>query len=170
MKLIVLLCCLGIVAALWWRFRLARPAVPPMRLANDDPLIVKAIETAKGSTDRFGELLDGAHKAAHVKVALTTSSGEVEHLWAELLERRGDQLQVRLITPPVTHTGTLERLHTLAMDELTDWQVELADGQFAGGFTMRAMFIRAREQGLELPRELLELEQRYGTQAHDDRS
>ena len=151
------------------RFGAVRPEVPPLRLANDDPLLVTAIESAQGSTARFRELLDGAHKVAHVKTALVTSSGEVEHLWAELLERHGDQLEVRLITPPITHTGTLERLHTLTMDQLTDWQVELADGQLVGGFTMRAMFTRAREQGLVLPTELRELERRYGTQDGDDR-
>jgi hypothetical protein len=51
----------------------------------------------------------------------------------------GDQVNVRLVTPPVTHTGPLERLHTKSLDELEDWQVTLPDGKVRGGFTMRVM-------------------------------
>ena len=51
---------------------------------------------------------------ARVKVPFVTSSGETEFLWSELLAITDDDMEVRYITPPVTHTGRLERVHRLS--------------------------------------------------------
>ena len=61
----------------------------------------------------------------------------------------------------MTHTGRLERLHTHRVADLTDWQVELPSGRYAGGFTVRVMFVRGREQWGSLPPELEAEEKKY---------
>lgn len=96
-----------------------------------------------------------------VKVPFVSSSDTTEHLWAEVLSLRDLQMEVRYLTPPVTHNGRLERLHSHAVDELTDWQVELPSGSYAGGFTMRVMFVRGREQWGTLPPELAAEEMKH---------
>ena len=70
-------------------------------------------------------------------------------------------MEVRYLTPPVTHTGRLERLHTHPVSDLVDWQVELESGKYAGGYTMRVMFVRGREQWGSLPPEVEAEEKKY---------
>jgi uncharacterized protein YegJ (DUF2314 family) len=91
-----------------------------------------------------------------------TNSDQVEHLWAEVVEvLSDDELKVRLVTPPVTHSGELDRLYTCKVPDIEDWQVRNAGGQIRGGFTQRAMFAIAHRDGVKLPKKLLELEREY---------
>ena len=147
---------------LWRRIRSPRPDYPPLALAADDPLMLQAFASAKASLAQFRDLLAKPHSSAAVKFPLVTSSATTEHVWAEVLEVQGNQVKVRLTSPPVSHEGPLDRLYTKSLDDLEDWQVTLPNGNFAGGFTMRAMFVRGREQWGELPAELEALERRYG--------
>ena len=154
----------GIAALIfvWWRFfHIARPEIPPLSIAPDDPLMMEAILKAKTSIPRLRELATQPNKGIRVKVPFVTSSGTTEHLWAEVISFRDSQMEVRYLTPPVTHTGRLERIHTHPVDELTDWQVELPSGRYAGGYTMRVMFVRGREQWGALPPELEAEEKKY---------
>ena len=96
-----------------------------------------------------------------MKVTFVSSAGTTEYLWADLLSLSDTQMEVRYLTPPVTHTGRLERLHTHAIADLEDWQVELPSGTYEGGFTMHAMFTRAREQWGSLPPGLAAEERKY---------
>ena len=157
---------LGVLVAfgIWWRFfRIARPEMPPLALPADDPRILEATRKAKESLSRFRELLRQPHKAANAKVRFVSSSNEVEYLWSECRELRETEIEVLYTTPPVTHSGRLERLHTHPLIDLVDWQIERTDGLFEGGFSMLAMFECAREQWGALPPELEELERRYRT-------
>ena len=152
------------VAALfvWFRFfYVARPEMPPLSIAPDDPLMTDAMRKAADSIQRFRELQSRPNNGARVKVPFVTSSDTKEFLWAEVLSLNGDQMEVRYLTPPVTHTGRLERLHTHPVTDLVDWQVELPSGKYAGGFTMRVMFVRGREQWGQLPPELQAEETKY---------
>ena len=146
----------------WQRIRSPRPKYAPLAIPPDDPLMLAAVERARATLPEFRGLLAASQGTASVKCPLVTSSGTVEHVWAEVLEHAGNQVKVRLVTPPVTHTGPLERLHTKSLDELEDWQVTLPDGKMRGGFTMRVMFTRGREHWGSLPPELEELERKYG--------
>jgi hypothetical protein len=74
----------------------------------------------------------------------------------------GDELRVRLVTPPVTHTGHLERVHVCKVAQIEDWQARDAQDAIRGGFTQRAMFAIARRDGVQLPRKLQEIERQYG--------
>jgi hypothetical protein len=147
---------------IWWRFfHIARPAIPPLSIADDDPLMREASLKATESIARFRELAGQPNRGIRVKIPFVSSSGKTEYLWAEVLCFRESQMEVRYLTPPVTHTGRLERLHRHSVAELVDWQVELESGKYAGGYTMRAMFVRGREQWGSLPPALEAEEKKY---------
>jgi len=96
------------------------------------------------------------------KLRFVSNSDQVEHLWAEVLEVLSDEeLGVRLVTPPVTHSGPLDRLYRCDIEDIEDWQVRDAQGKVHGGFSQRAMFAIARRDGVKLPRKLLEQEHEY---------
>jgi len=151
----------GIV--IWWRFfHIARPAVQPLSIAPDDPLMRDAVTKAKETIPHFRELAAQPNRGVRVKVPFLSSSGTTEYLWAEVLSFVDSRMEVRYLSPPVTHTGRLERLDRRPVTDLVDWQVELQSGQYVGGYTMRVMFVRGREQWGTLPPELEKEEKRYG--------
>ncbi len=144
------------------RWRSPRPDFPPLPTAPDEPLLLDAMKKARSSVSEFLELARARPETAVVKLHFTSNSNEVEHLWAELVEAPGpDGLQVRLVTPPVTHSGELDRLYTCKIEDIEDWQVRDADNKIRGGFTQRAMFAIARRDGVKLPKKLLEIEREY---------
>jgi uncharacterized protein YegJ (DUF2314 family) len=146
----------------WWRFfHIARPAFPPLQIADDDPLMADARSRAQKTLDRFRALYEAPHNGANVKVPFITSSGVREYLWAEVRRLGEADAEVLYVSPPVTHTGRLERVHTHPLSDVVDWQVILPSGRYRGGYTMRVMFVRGREQWGSLPPELEAEEQRY---------
>lgn len=168
MSVLIALALVAIALFIWWRyFHVARPAIPPLVLPDDDPLMLAATEQARATLDEFHELSKAPNRGVHVKVPFVSSSGTTEFLWADLLSLKGGSMKVRYITPPVTHSGRLERLHAHPLSDLVDWRIELPSGVYAGGFTMRAMFVRAREQTKDLPQELQAEEAKYDQQESD---
>ena len=159
----VLILVIAVVAMfLWYRFfHIARPKFPPLVIELDDPLMIEAMRKATESIPLFRELQAQFGNSASVKIPFVSSSGTKEFIWAEVLSMSGDQMEVRYMTPPVTHTGRLERLHTHPVADLVDWQIQLPSGKYAGGYTMRVMFIRGREQWSQLPPELEAEEKKY---------
>jgi len=150
------------VTFIWWRFfHIARPDFPPLVIEPDDKLMRDAMAKAKATTTRFRELATQSNRGIRVKVPFVSSSGTTEYLWAEVLSFRDTRMEVRYITPPVTHIGRLERLHTHQVGDLVDWQIELPSGRYAGGYTMCVMFVRGREQWGALPSELEAEEKKY---------
>ena len=147
--------------AAWVRWRSSQTAIRPLDIAPDDPLMVEAMAEARRSLGRLRELAPRYPGLTHVKVRFESASGTTEYLWAELRELREHDMEVFLVNLPVTHSEKLERLRTVPLDDLADWQVEMEDGRFEGGGTMRVLFLRAREQWGELPSEMVELERRY---------
>jgi len=155
---------LALCGVLWLfvRWRSPRPEFPPLRTDPDDPLLLAAMERAAATRDAFRTHLAGLHESAVVKLRFVSSSAQVEHVWAEVVEVLGhDELGVRLVTPPVTHRGQLDRLHRCTFDDIEDWQVRGKDGRIHGGFTQRAMFAIARRDGVPLPPELARHEAEY---------
>jgi len=157
--LLVLAILVGVLFLL--RLRSPRPDFPPLEVGNDDPAIAAAVAEAQQRIEELREHAEATPERCLVKFALTTSSGAVEHLWAELLEARWPRLRVRLVTPPVSHEGPLERVWTKDVEEIEDWQVTFEDGTILGGFTQRAMFVVARREWGELPKKLADIEKLY---------
>jgi uncharacterized protein YegJ (DUF2314 family) len=153
-----------LLVAVWAyvRWRSPRPDFPPLPTSPDDPLLAEAVRKARGSLGEFLSLARAEHDGALVKLRFVSNSGQVEHLWAELLTViSGDELKVRLVTPPVTHSGKLDRLYTCTLAEIEDWQVRDAASKVHGGFTQRAMFAIADRDGVKLPRSLLQIRKEY---------
>ena len=148
---------------LWGRFfHIARPAFPPLEISDDDPQMEEARLKGQSTLNQFRELYRAPHRGARVKVPFVTSSGTREFLWAEVRQLGKQDVEVLYLTPPVTHTGRLERIHRHTLSDVVDWQIERLDGSYLGGFTMRVMFVRGRQQWGSLPPELEAEEQRYG--------
>lgn len=159
---------LAIAVAVWlvMHWRSPRPEFPPLPTSPDDPLLKEALARAKASLSEFMSLVRGPKESALVKLYFVSNSNQVEHLWAEVLEVIDDrQLGVRLVTPPVTHSGHLDRLYRCNLDDIEDWQVRDVGGKVHGGFSQRAMFAVARRDGVKLPKKLLQLEKEYGDEA-----
>jgi uncharacterized protein YegJ (DUF2314 family) len=151
-------------AGLWLYTRVVspRPEFPPLPTSPDDPLLLEAMAKARASISTFLSLARQPNQGALVKLLFVSNSEAVEHLWADLLEVVSDtELQIRLVTPPVTHSGHLDRVYTCKIEDVEDWQVCDATGKLHGGFTQRALFAIARRDGVELPRKLLEQEKQY---------
>ncbi len=148
-------------AAAWVRWRASHTVIQPLDINDDDPLMMEATAEAHRTLGRLRELAPRYPGTTHVKVRFTSDSGKIEYLWAELRELREDDMEVFLVNLPVSHSEKVERLRTVSLDDLVDWQVEMEDGRFEGGGTMRVLFLRAREQWGGLPSEMSELERRY---------
>jgi uncharacterized protein YegJ (DUF2314 family) len=150
-----------VLIQLFLRWRSPRPDFRPLPTSPDDPLMQEALSKAKASLDDFKRLLREPREHALIKVRFVSSSNEVEHLWAEVLDVGESELGVRLVTPPVTHSGQLDRLWRCTFADIEDWQVRDAAGRVHGGFSQRAMFAIARRDGVKLPKELLDQEKDY---------
>ena len=145
----------------WWFVGRNSPKFPPLQIADDDPAMLAAMERARATLPRFRTLFAEGVKDAQVKVRFLSNAGEVEHLWAAVLKLSDSSLTVRYLTPPVTHSGKLERVHDHPIADVEDWAAITQEGAIHGGYTQRLMFSRARESWGKLPRGLAEQESRY---------
>ena len=136
-------------------------SLSPVAIEEEDPLLKEAVEKAKGSLSLLRELYQTYPDDTTVKVPFITSSGQLEYLWGQLRSMDDKDMEVFLLTPPVTHTGEVERLQKYPVSELQDWAVYLPDGKIRGGFSMKVNYIRARETGQEIPKDALEMEKLY---------
>jgi uncharacterized protein YegJ (DUF2314 family) len=160
---IILFAALCVALWLFLRWRYPKPDYAPLETKPDDPLLMKAMDDARKSLSEFRTLLSEPRESALIKLHFVSSSDQVEHLWAEVVEVINPQeLGVRLVTPPVTHSGELDRLHRCTFEDIEDWQVRDSNGKVHGGFTQRAMFAIAKRDGIKLPKKLTELEREYG--------
>jgi uncharacterized protein YegJ (DUF2314 family) len=124
--------------------------------------MIEAWEKATRSLAKFRDLVAAPNQHALIKLRFVSSSEQVEYLWAEVVEvLPDDEFGVRLVTPPVTHSGALDRLWRCTSEDIVDWQVRDTNGKIHGGFSQRAMFAIARRDGVKLPRRLWEHEKEY---------
>jgi uncharacterized protein YegJ (DUF2314 family) len=152
----------GIGVWIFMRWKSPRPDFPPLNTSPDDPLMIEALEKATRSLAEFQALVAAPNQHAFIKLRFVSSSEQVEYLWAEVVEvLSNDEFDVRLVTPPVTHSGSLDRLWRCTPEDIVDWQVRDTNGKIHGGFSQRAMFAIARRDGVKLPRRLLEIEKEY---------
>lgn len=150
-----------VLGLLWFRFSSPTPDFPPLEIDDDDPEMKAARAKAQSTLPEFVALYRQHPEGAMVKWPFATSSGQTEYLGASVLGLEGDTLKIRLVTPPVTHTGQLERLHTVPLKEIVDWVIVMPGDKKMGGYTMRVMFKVARKQWGNLPAQLKEEESKY---------
>lgn len=150
-------------AFLWLLFSPTRAgALPPLEINPKDPLMKEAVARAKESLQLFCELAAQPHRSRRVKLAVVTTSGAREYLWADLLSITGSEMTIRYLLPPGQKELLFNRVATRQLPELVDWQVESRDGTYTGGFTIRVMLQRGREQWGTLPPELEAEAGKYG--------
>jgi len=147
----------GAVAVhLFWEHFVFKPYLylGAMPVSNDDPVMLEAREKAKQTLPLFLESIFPEYRQdSMVKFRFTTSSGEVENLWADLLEVNGSKLKVYVRTPPLHHDQPMDRTQEVELSDVTDWQVEYRDGTIRGGYTNRALFtIFERQEGYLHPK------------------
>lgn len=153
---------IGVGVWFYVRWRSPRPEFPPLNTSPDDPLMLEALAKAKATIRQFLALLRAPYQNALVKLLFVSSTKQVEHLWAEVQSVVSDtELDVLLVTPPVTHSGPLERRYICKVADIEDWHVRDQAGKVHGGFTQRAMFAIARRDGVRLPKQLLAQEREY---------
>lgn len=162
MKIVLVIAGVAIVALVLWRlFAVSRPAQPPLVINDDDPDMKAAMQKAKETIPEFRQLYLQHPRDALVKVPFVSSSGKTEYLAAEVLEMAGDSVNVRLSTPPVTHEGKVERLQTYPLSKIVDWVIVMPGDKRKGGFTMKVMFKKAKEQWDIVPKQIAEEEEKY---------
>jgi uncharacterized protein YegJ (DUF2314 family) len=162
MKIALIVAAVVILAVILWRFvAVPRPKYPPLEIGDDDPEMKAALMKAQETVTELRQLYAQHPKGALVKVPFLTSSGKTEYLAAEVLEIAGDDIKVRLSTPPVSHEGQVERLQTYPLGRIVDWVVVLPGDKRRGGFTMKVMLKKGREQWGSLPAGILEEEKKY---------
>ena len=162
MTLIIIISILILVIIIWWFFfRVSIPEIPPLTVDENDPLMIEAIKTAKEHINDFIKLFEENKGNSQVKVSFKTSTGRTEFLWAEVLQIKDLNIEVRLLTPPVTHNGQVNRIQTFQLNEVVDWAVFSENGKVKGGHTMRVMFKIAKAKWGQLPDKLKAEELKY---------
>jgi uncharacterized protein YegJ (DUF2314 family) len=123
-----------------------------MPIADDDPLMLDAIERAKTRWPDFVAIYPEHRTDSMVKFRFLTDRGSTENLWGDLVELTPETATVYVRTPPIEHDGAIERTMPVPVSNIVDWQVEFTDGTLRGGYTNRALFkIFEREQGFMHP-------------------
>jgi len=132
-----------------------------LAISDDDPEMKAAMKKAKETISEFRQLYKEHPNGAMVKIAFVTSSGRTEYLGADVLELGEKDIKVRITTPPVSHKGKLESLQSFPIEKVVDWVIVMPGDKRKGGFTMRVMFKKAREQWGKLPPDVAAEEKKY---------
>ncbi len=152
---------IGVAGFVLW-FARRQSDFPPLETKPDDPLLLASIEQARATLGEFATRFADSPKDAIVKLRFVSDTSGVEHLWAEVLERRDEATyMVRFASQPVTQKAPMEPVVACAIADIEDWQVRDADGGIHGAFSQRAMFKIARRDGVKLPKKLEALEKLY---------
>ncbi len=145
----------------WMRRRIQKPPAPPFEIQADDPLFLEAIAKARESVDQLRELYVQRPRDSYVKISCRSEAGVTEHLWGQLLDLTADRMRLKPTNLHPAYHGPLEDAFERPLSDLEDWQVELPDGMIRGGYTIKVMFQRVREQDASFPDALAEQQSRY---------
>lgn len=160
-KFLIAIVCIIFFGILWFFPRRHPTKMKPLFIDKNNPLMKKAFQKAKDSIPKFKALFLSHPENACVKIPFQSSTGQTEFIWAEVLKLDDKTMDIRLLTPPITHTGKVARLQTIPVEELVDWSIQTKDDKIKGGFTQRIMFQLYKEKYGELPGELKKEEPKY---------
>jgi hypothetical protein len=86
-----------------------------------------------------------------VKYAISSSAGDIEHGWGELLKLDDTTFRATLEASMIRGEPVSAPPFDLPHSALEDWVVTLSDGLIRGGFTTQAEIQLAKPQGIPLP-------------------
>lgn len=130
-------------------------------LTPDDPLMRAATKRAQASMPTLRALFPSSPEDAYVGFWFRTDKGREEHLWGEVLSLTDTSVELRVKTPPVTHSGAFEKVRSAPIAEISDWQFEQRDGRLRGGFSLQAVYHRLKQRLGKLPPDLATHEGRF---------
>ncbi|HKA08176.1 MAG TPA: DUF2314 domain-containing protein [Gemmataceae bacterium] len=125
-------------------------AAPIVEISNDDPLMIKAVETANQRWPEFVAAFEAGSAENFSVKAPITHSGNTEFIWITVTAIEGDTIYGELANDP----GDLGPLKlgsrvTVPRGELNDWCYTDAEGNLKGGFTIEALQKASRRRKRE---------------------
>lgn len=113
-----------------------------IHVADEDPEMDKAIQTARDSVDTFITALKAPVAGqSNFTVKKPFKDGEmVEHIWLSNATFDGTQFSGRVDNEPVDVKNVkMGQTATAAKDEISDW-FYIENGKLVGGYTMRVLY------------------------------
>jgi uncharacterized protein YegJ (DUF2314 family) len=123
---------------------------PIVEISGDDPLMIKAVETAKQRWPEFVSAFEAQAGENFSVKAPITRSGNTEFIWVTVTAIEGDTIYGELANDP----GDLGPLKlgskvTVPLAELNDWCYVDSEGNLTGGFTIEALQKASRRRKRE---------------------
>lgn len=125
------------------------------------PLIVEATRKAQQSLDTLRRLHQANGDEVAVKFRVEAQDGSSELPWGSLLEIGASDFTAQIITPLMFVPAPASGRVTLPLEQLIDWQVELADGTIRGGFSTQAEIRISQQAGRRLPAYIAGMQGRF---------
>jgi uncharacterized protein YegJ (DUF2314 family) len=118
--------------------------VPIIQVADDDPLMKKAVATARRDWPKFVAAFEAKAGENFSVKAPVTAGGNTEFIWIEVTTIEGDRIYGKLGNEP-GNLGSLELGSKVSVPvaDLNDWGY-LDGGKMVGGFTVEAIGKAAR--------------------------
>jgi len=148
---------LGLLWA-WERARSQKHKVTP--IDPNDPLWKSAIQHASDTIPLMRELFSQYGTEMQVKYPLTTDSGQIEHVWGQLISLDASTMTVTLATQPINAVSARPPFG-IPLADIEDWQFVSSNGQVRGGFTTQAQIAIAKKTGSSIPPHIAESESKF---------
>lgn len=114
--------------------------VPIVNVADDDPEMLAAVESARDSWPRFVEAYEAQRGESFAIKAPITRGDNTEFIWITVTAIEGDRIYGELANEPA-NLGKLREGSKVSvpLKELNDWMFIDAGGNFEGGFTVKVI-------------------------------
>lgn len=116
------------------------PTAPIIQIADDDPLMVKAVAQARAEWSKFVDAFEARAGENFSVKAPITRAGNTEFIWITVTAVEGDRIYGKLGNDP----GNLGSLRlgskvSVTMADLNDWCFVDPQDNLVGGFTIKAL-------------------------------
>lgn len=114
--------------------------IPIIQVADDDPLMVQAVERAHKEWPRFLAAFEAKQGENFSVKAPVTAGGNTEYIWIEVTTIEGDRIYGKLGNDPA-NLGKLKlgSKVSLPKKQINDWAYLDGKGDLVGGFTIEAI-------------------------------
>jgi uncharacterized protein YegJ (DUF2314 family) len=121
--------------------------VPVIQVADDDPLMVAAVEKTRREWPKFLAAFEGRVGTNHAVKAPVAGGGNTEYIWIAVTAIEGGRIYGELANDP----GNLGPLKlgskvTVNVEDLNDWCYLDEKDNIVGGFTIEAVGKAARRK------------------------